>query len=113
MAQVLSRPDTNNHIPELCKKQVHCTFAGFSKVVRKDGLTRHVNETHLQVIMWGYTLCKAIPAPVFTTPQAPNFHHFIYFGIYSMPLFREIFFLLMLCSYDVTRTKSCLRRESD
>ncbi|OAX39865.1 hypothetical protein K503DRAFT_865095 [Rhizopogon vinicolor AM-OR11-026] len=39
------------------QKEVHCTFNGCTKVIRKDGLTRHVNETHLKVAKGYCTHC--------------------------------------------------------
>ncbi|OJA13637.1 hypothetical protein AZE42_09889 [Rhizopogon vesiculosus] len=39
------------------QKKVHCPVTGCTKVVRKDGLTRHVNETHFQVVKGYCTRC--------------------------------------------------------
>jgi hypothetical protein len=54
--QTLSGPSTSryqeSHIPVVQDSQesVKCTWPGCSRVVRKDGYNRHVDETHLRKV---------------------------------------------------------------
>jgi len=55
------------------QKKVQCTWAGCSKVLRKDGLTRHLNEAHLRVVKGVCTRC----GQVFKRPYLKRGHEVI------------------------------------
>ena len=43
--------------PRIIQKKVPCTFHGCSKMIRKDGLTRHLREVHFRVVKGVCTRC--------------------------------------------------------
>jgi len=46
------------------QKKVSCTFPGCSKMMKKDGLTRHLSEVHFRVVKGVCTRCgKTFPRP--------------------------------------------------
>jgi hypothetical protein len=43
------QPRSRPGVVQSDRKKVRCTWPGYSRLVRMDGRTRHVNETHLRV----------------------------------------------------------------